>query len=162
MYSKMKLFGHPIHPMVVAYPVAFYTATLVSFIVYGTTADAFWLKLAIAMNVAGVAMAVVAALPGFIDWLVAIPRKTDASRTGVIHMLLNVGALALFGICAAIYIPEWTTPVRAAGTGIVLSALGVGLTIAAGFQGWKLVQDHHVGVRLTSEQERQEPLRRAG
>jgi hypothetical protein len=33
MYSKVKLFGHPIHPMLVAYPIAFCTATLVAFII---------------------------------------------------------------------------------------------------------------------------------
>src|ERR687886_29215 len=96
MYSKIKIFGHPIHPMVIAYPVAFYTATLVGFGIYGATGDHFWLKATIAVNLAGVVMAVVAALPGFLDWLVGIPRGSDASRTGLIHMGLNVTALVLF------------------------------------------------------------------
>ena len=48
----------------------------------------------------------------------------------------------------------------AASTGIILTAIGVGATILAGFQGWKLVQDHHVGVRMeTASSERR--LKRA-
>lgn len=145
--SKIKIFGHPIHPMVIAYPVAFYTATLVGFIIYGATDDPFWLKLTIAANVAGVAMAVVAALPGFLDWLLAIPSRTEAKRTGLLHMGLNVTALVLFAISMLVYIGAWDGPAKSAGLGIVLAALGVGATVGAGFLGWSLVQDHHVGVR---------------
>ena len=74
MYSKVKIAGHPIHPMIIAYPVAFYTATLVCFIVYHSNLNVFWFKVAVVANAAGVVMAVVAALPGFIDWL-GIPSE---------------------------------------------------------------------------------------
>ena len=40
MYSKAKLAGHPIHPMLVAFPIAFYTATVVTLIIYAATRDA--------------------------------------------------------------------------------------------------------------------------
>jgi uncharacterized membrane protein len=161
MYSKLKLFGHPIHPMVVAYPIAFYTSTLVGFIVYGATQDPFWLRLTIVANVAGVVMAVVAALPGFIDWLVGIPSGTAAKRTGLIHLSLNVAALVVFAIAMFSYLGRWSDPEGASAVlGIILALIGVGLTVAAGFQGWKLIQDHHVGVKLSPEQERLEP--RAG
>jgi len=40
--------------------------------------------------------------------------------------------------------------------GIVLTAIGVALTVAAGFQGWILIQNHHVGVQLTPDQQRLE------
>jgi uncharacterized membrane protein len=148
MYSKVKIAGHPVHPMIIAYPVAFYTATLVTFIIYGATDDRFWLRMAIALNVAGVVMAVVAALPGFIDWAFGVPRNTEARRTGMLHMLANVGALGLFAICAARYLDNWNGAAEPARAGIVLAALGVSFTIFAGFQGWKLVQDHHVGVNM--------------
>ena len=39
MYSKVKIAGHPIHPMLVAFPVAFYTATLVCYLVYNSNED---------------------------------------------------------------------------------------------------------------------------
>ena len=97
MESKVRIAGHPVHPMIVAYPIAFYTATLVSFIVYNSNLNSFWFKIAVVANSAGVIMAVVAALPGFIDWL-GIPKFRKAKKIGLNHLLCNVGALLLFGI----------------------------------------------------------------
>ena len=160
MQSRFRLFGHPVHPMIIAYPVAFYTGTLAAYIVYGANADRFWLKMAIALNIAGVGMAVIAALPGFIDWLLAIPSGHPAKRTGLKHAGLNVISLALFAIALVVYAPKWNVGAPSASTGIILTAIGVGATILAGFQGWKLVQDHHVGVRMeTASSERR--LKRA-
>src|SRR2546423_9570127 len=98
MYSKIKIGGHPVHPMLIAYPVAFYTATVVCYIVYSSNHDDFWFKVAYVANLAGVVMAVVAALPGFIDWL-GIPSNVRAKRTGLLHLISNVIALLLFGLC---------------------------------------------------------------
>src|ERR1051325_10864773 len=44
MYSKIKIFGHPIHPILVAFPIAFYTGALAAFIAYNVNGDAFWFK----------------------------------------------------------------------------------------------------------------------
>jgi uncharacterized membrane protein len=63
MYSKVTILGHPVHPMLVAYPIAFNAATLVGFIIYGVNPDLFWLKLTIALNAAAVVMSVVARHP---------------------------------------------------------------------------------------------------
>lgn len=157
MYSKAKLLGHPIHPMLVAFPVAFYTATLVAFIAYAASYDPFWLRLATIANWAGVVMAGVAAVPGVIDWATGIPRRSAVKRTGLLHMGLNVSALLVFLVNAIVHSTRSYDPLPAAGTGVVLSLIGVLLTLPAGFLGWSLVQDHHVGVRLTAEQERLEP-----
>jgi len=157
MYSKAKLFGHPIHPMLVAFPVAFYTGTFVAFVNYAATHDPFWFRLATVANWAGVLMAVVAAVPGLIDWATGIPRQSPAKSVGLVHMSLNVLALVVFFINAMIYSNRWNEPLPAAGTGIVFGAIGVLLTMAAGFLGWSLVQDHHVGVQLSTEQQMLEP-----
>lgn len=158
MYSKAKILGHPIHPMLVGFPVAFYTATLVTFIVYGATTNRFWYSVAVVANWAGVVTAAVAALPGLIDWATGIPRRSAAKKTGLIHMALNVTALLVFLVNAVVATNRWDEVLPPAGTGIVLSAIGVLLTLPAGFLGWSLVQDHHVGVQLTAEQERLEPM----
>jgi uncharacterized membrane protein len=154
VYSKAKLLGHPIHPMLVAFPVAFYTGTLAAFIAYAASQDPFWGRLANIVNWAGVVTAGVAAIPGLIDWAMGIPRQSAAKRTGLTHMVLNVSALLVFFVCAIAYSGHDLPP---ASTGIVLSAVGVALTLPAGFFGWKLVQDHHVGIRLSPAQERLEP-----
>jgi uncharacterized membrane protein len=145
MYSKVKLAGHPVHPMLVGFPVAFYTAALVLYIVYYSKADPFYFKVAVLANAAGVVMAAVAAIPGFIDWL-NIPSNTKPKKTGINHMICNVLALALFGVNLWMQCPKYNDPNPAIGSAIVLSAAGFILTLAAGFLGWSLVQKHHVGI----------------
>lgn len=155
MYSKIKILGHPIHPVLVAYPIALYTATLVAYIVYAANKDPFFFKAAVAANIAGIVMAALAALPGFIDWAVGIPGGTPAKRHGLTHMLLNVTALVLFVVNALVHTGDWKNP-SGETSGIILSLLGVLCTVAAGFFGWTLIQTDHVGVELSPEQERLE------
>jgi uncharacterized membrane protein len=147
MYSKVKIAGHPVHPMLVAFPVAFYTATLVCYIVYSSNHDPFWFRVAHVANVAGAVMALVAAIPGFIDWL-GIPRDSRAKKTGLFHMICNVLALACYGITAWVQCDKWNDPNPTTGIAIPLTAVGFILTLTAGFLGWTLVQKHHVGVDI--------------
>jgi uncharacterized membrane protein len=158
VYSKLKIAGHPIHPMLVGYPVACYTGTLAAFLVYGAIGHLFWLNLAIALNVAGVCMAALAAFPGLVDWALGISADSAAKKVGLIHAGFNVAALGVFIAVLASYLPDWNSPGVSAKLGILLSAVGVGATVIAGFFGWMLVQDYHVGVRLAPEQELVEPL----
>lgn len=156
MYSKVKIFGHPVHPMLIAYPIAFYTSTLVAFLIYAANGNGFWFKVAVAANVAGVIMAAVAALPGFIDWAVGIPSGSPAKGHGLTHMLLNVTALVLFVINAIIHVPQWDSTHPDNTWAIILAVLGVFLTIGADFFGWTMIQTDHVGVELTPDQARLE------
>ncbi len=155
MYSKVKIFGHPIHPMLVAYPIALYTSTLVAYIIYAANKDPFFFKAAVAANIAGVVMAAITALPGFVDWAVGIPSGTAAKSHGLTHMLLNVTALVIFIINAIIHTGNWKHP-SGTGSGLILALLGVLLTVGAGFYGWTMIQNDHVGVELNPEQERLE------
>ncbi len=158
MYSRIKILGHPIHPMLVGFPVTLYTAALLSYILASATADALWLRFAIAANVAGVVMALITAIPGFLDWLTAIPPASAAKRTGLKHMALNVTALVVFAVNAWLHAGYWrATVVPLLSVAIGLAVIGILITIGAGWLGWSLVQRHHVGVELTPEQERIEP-----
>ncbi|HEY3732858.1 MAG TPA: DUF2231 domain-containing protein [Streptosporangiaceae bacterium] len=157
MYSKIKIAGHPVHPMLVAFPVASYTGTLAGYAVYAANGHQFWLNLAIALNLIGVCTAALAALPGLADWAFGIPRGSAAKKAGMIHAGLNVSALGLFLAAVVSYAADWNGPPASATLGVVLSAIGFTLTGLAGFFGWMLVQDYHVGVRLVPEQELAEP-----
>jgi len=147
MYSKIKILGHPIHPMLIAFPVAFYTGSLASFIAYNSNNDIFWFKAGYVANVAGVIMALVAAIPGFIDWLY-IPSESKAKKTGVFHLICNVVALLLFAINLWMLKGEWNDTNPGVGAALILTGAGFVITIIAGFLGWTLVQKHHVGVDM--------------
>jgi uncharacterized membrane protein len=149
MYSKVKLFGHPLHPMLVPFPIAFYVGACAAYVVYAFQGDPLWFRLAFAANVAGIVMAVVAAGAGFFEWLLAIPNGTRAKKDGVIHMSLNSTALALFAANVWLNAGQWNESVPVMQYAVPLSLLGVLATVAAGHLGWKLVQVHHLGVELT-------------
>jgi uncharacterized membrane protein len=161
MYSKVKIAGHPVHPMLVAFPVALYTATAVLLIVYQVTGDFYWLRTGVLTNAAGVIAAAVAAVPGFIDFIMGIPRGTRASATARNHALLNVTALVLFVVNLFVIRHGWSGPIENSGIGVLLSLLGVGATLGAGWFGWKLVQTHHVGVEPLSQRDFDEATRAA-
>ncbi len=158
-YSKAAIRGHAIHPMLVAFPVAFYTATLAAFIVYAATAGVFWFQFAVVTNWAGVGFAILAAVPGLIDWTAGIPKNTPAKRRGRQHLVLNLAAFVAFLISALIATARLGVVEPGAAWNIVLSAIGLGFTIPAGVLGWELVQKNHVGIELTPEQIRLEPKR---
>jgi uncharacterized membrane protein len=152
MDAKIKIAGHPVHPMLVAFPIAFYCSTLAGFIVYDATKNLFWFQVAISANITGVGTAVLAAIPGLIDWLY-LPANSEAKTTGSIHMFLNVTTLLLFATNAFLVFPYWNDSAPKTILPIILSASGVVITMAAGFQGWKLVQTHHVGIDLPEADE---------
>jgi uncharacterized membrane protein len=159
MYSKAKIGGHPIHPMIVAFPITFYTVSLIAFVVYQfSNMDPFWFRLGYFCTFGGVITAVCAAVPGFVDWAFGIPQTSAAKKRGLIHMSLNVGALLLFAFNAFKLYGHWDSPLTNVTSLWVVALIGVGLTLAAGYHGWELIATHKVGVSLTPEQERLEPI----
>lgn len=153
MYSKIRIFGHPVHPMVVPFPIAFYTATLICAIVYSTPEDVFWFRAAYAANVAGVVMALVAGLFGFIDFT-GIPNGTRAKRHGYQHLAFNTCALLLFAANLWLNSGQWESAAPVMRFGFVLPLLGVMFMLAAGYLGWTLVQTDHIGIESATPEER--------
>lgn len=160
MYSKAKIGGHPIHTMLVAFPITFYTTSLAAFLVYSIGAvEIFWYQLGFFCTFAGVGTAVLAAIPGFIDWGYGIPKESAANKRGIIHAILNVSALILFSFNAARLYGNWRTPPYADTISLwAIALVGVAFTLAAGYHGWELVATHKVGVTMTPEQQRLEPI----
>lgn len=152
MYSKVTIAGHPVHPMLVAYPIACYTGTLIGYAIFVAGGGQFWLRLAIALNVVGVGAALVAAVPGFVDWAFGVPRGSGAKLIGLAHACLNVAALGLFGASLGFYGADWDSSGVDGTLGLALASAGLACTLGAGFLGWTLVQNYHVGIRLTTAQ----------
>jgi uncharacterized membrane protein len=153
MYSKVKVLGHPVHPMLVPLVIGSYAGALFGYLIFAATGGPFWFHFGYVCNSAGVLMAVAAAIPGFIDWLWGIPRETAAKADGLKHMVLNVTALALFSANLGIYFGQWNTAIPDARFSFVLPLLGVLVSIGAGYLGWTLVQKHHVGILFTKKEE---------
>ena len=150
MYTKAAIAKHPIHPMLIVFPVALYVATVVALIVHTQTNDPFWYRAAFFANLGAIVMGGVAAIPGLID-LLSLPAKSRARTTGIRHALFNVLALALFVISDILIGRAWygTAATLPDAAPLVLGIVGLASTCIAGALGWTLVQTHHVGVKPT-------------
>ncbi len=84
MQHKLKPGGHPIHPMLVNYPLGLLTITPIFDIVHWITGNGYWSTVAFWMIAAGTLGGLLAAVTGTIDW-VAIPAGTRAKTVGLVH-----------------------------------------------------------------------------
>lgn len=160
MYSKVKIMGQAVHPMLVSFPIVFYTAAFACFCLFQNTINPFWYRVAYIANFVGVATAVLAALPGAIDLFFGVPKNTEAKRRGYLHAILNVVSLVLFSINLYLIWGTFSMTVTPNSINAVITGIGFGLTVVAGYHGHALIAKHHLAVDLTPEQERIEIGRR--
>jgi uncharacterized membrane protein len=153
MYSKARIAGHPIHPMIVAFPIAFYTATVAMLLAYLGTMEAFWYRVAMVANIAGIVTAAIAVIPGAID-LFALPPGSRARATGLRHAGFNLLATGLFAVTALLLYRGWTHRMMVDGEYVFDATIPLAMSVVAwvsmviaGSLGWTLVQTYHVGIK---------------
>ena len=124
MEARAKLLGHPLHQMLIVFPLGLLGGSIIFDIAYLVRREGHWGDIAFWMIVVGVISGLVAAVFGLIDWL-AIPGGTRAKRIGLLHGVGNVVVVALF-------IGSWllrrSAPTAPPTTAIVLSFVGVAFT----------------------------------
>ena len=84
MESRAKLFGHPIHQMLIVFPLGLLAMAVIFDIIHLATAHGYWSEIAYWMMAAGIITGLIAAPFGLIDWLM-IPEGTRAKRIGAWH-----------------------------------------------------------------------------
>ncbi|SRR5712691_8622345 len=142
MKATARLFGHPIHQMLIVFPLGVLGMSFFFDIAYLITkrgelaTSAFW------MIFGGVISGLIAAVFGLIDWI-GIPRRTRAKSIGLWHGLGNVVVVALF---VGSWIFRRSDPAVPSLTPIVLSAAGVGIALITGWLGGELVDRLGIGV----------------
>ncbi|MDQ3364420.1 MAG: DUF2231 domain-containing protein [Myxococcota bacterium] len=143
MRSRARLLGHPIHQMLIVFPLGL-LATAVAFdIVYLVTGNGRWADIAFWMISSGLIGGALAAIFGVIDYL-AIPQHTRAKRIGATHGLGNMVVMLLF-------VFSWLLrnngdPMQPAALAIGLSMAGAGLALVTAWLGGELVDRLAVGV----------------
>lgn len=141
MQGKATLGGHPIHPMVIPFPIAFFTGALVSDIISHWGDPVFWPRMSVVLVGLGIIGALVAALFGFVDYATA-PLSEGAKKTATTHMALNLITVAVFAVAFYVRMSNATST-----AGYVLTVLGVLILGASGYLGGKLVFEGGVGVK---------------
>jgi uncharacterized membrane protein len=140
--STASISGHPIHPMLIPFPIAFFVATFACDIVFWRTGDAYWATTSLWLLGAGLVMAALAAVAGLID-VVGEPR-IRALRDVWWHAGGNV-------LMVLIQLYSWYSrytegPAAIVPTGLILSLIVVCILLFTGWKGWQMVYRHHVGV----------------
>ena len=142
MKSRAQVKSHPIHPMLVVFPIAFLSGSfffdIFSFITLKEQYSivAFWLQ------VSGVGAGLLAAIPGLIDYNFTVPPDSSASKRGMKHGLLNSLALVLFLSCW--FYRRTTDP--SLWIMLLLEAAGFVCLCFAGWLGGTLVYRNQIGV----------------
>ena len=140
--STAAIAGHPIHPMLIPFPIAFLSGALVTDIVYVCTNRVFWALSSRWLLIAGVAMGLLAAVFGVIDFL-TIPQ-VRARMQGWLHPIAAVTSVLLAVVNIVL---RWNDPITmVVPWGISLSALMFVVLIGAGWLGGELAFRHRIGV----------------
>ena len=143
MRSKAQIKGHPLHPMLIAFPIAFLCGSLVSDVVGKIGGwSSFW-TMGGYLNVAAIVSGLVAAVPGLIDYLLIVPPDSSAKTRATWHLTVNTTALVAFAAAWAFRdLASWEPGIGA----VVLEAVGVALVMAGGWLGSTLVYRNQIAV----------------
>ena len=140
MQARAKLLGHPVHQMLIVFPLGLLATSVVFDIVRLATDNVFWANISYWMIVSGLVGGAVAAIFGLVDFL-AIPKHTRARRIGMIHGIGNVFVLGLFFLSFLLRNQNLADLAP-----IGLSIAGAGLALVTGWLGGELVDRLAVGV----------------
>jgi uncharacterized membrane protein len=142
MESRVKIFGHAVHPILIVFPIGLFATAVVFDAIGWVTGNGTWLEASFRIIAAGVIGGMIAALFGLLDFQ-AIPWNTRAKRIGIWHGLSNVGVILLFG---ASWLTRWPAPSNPGALPVMLSLTGALLMLLAGWLGGELVERLGVGV----------------
>jgi len=136
MSSPASIRKHPIHPMLIVFPIGLWSFSLICDVVYHAGShNALWKDMAFYTMLGGVVGALLAAVPGFIDYLSL--RDPLVKRIATTHMVLNLAVLALF---------IFNLGLRFSGSNevfpVILSAIAIVTLSISGWLGGTMVYEH--------------------
>lgn len=139
--SRAALAGHPLHPVMVHFPVAALLALVACDVGYWYTQDPFWIRV-------GLWLAGIGALGGWLASIAGIIDLTTVKRirrlvTGWSHAIV---AVVLLSLASLNWMLRFNDPTLILPWGLTLSLMTGALVALAGWLGGQLVYDHAVGV----------------
>lgn len=140
--STASIAGHPIHAMLVPFPIVCFTLVLVSDITYWRTSNLMWHDFSSWLLLAGLIVGALAALAGAVDFIAR--REVRAQKPAWPHAIGNVVVMIIAVVNSLVHAGDgWTAIVP---WGLILSAATVLLLLVTAWLGGSLVYRHGVGV----------------
>ena len=142
MRARATSLGHPIHPMLIVFPLGLFPVAVIFDLIYWFTKNPTWAQVSYWVIAAGIIGALLAAVFGLIDWL-KIPDGTRAKTVGLVHGITNVIVAGLFIVSWLVRRPNPTAPDM---LDIALGVIAVLLALFSGWLGGELVYRLNMGV----------------
>ena len=144
MKSKANIKSHPIHPILVGFPITLFTGSFVLDVLFLISHNSFLEQMAYFFAIGGIATGVLAAVPGIIDYCYTVPPKSTGKKRAAKHGLLNSFVILLFTI---------TIFLRNGYTGniliiICLEVVAMLLLGSAAWMGGTLVTRNQIGIDI--------------
>jgi uncharacterized membrane protein len=142
MESKTKFLGHPVHPMLIVFPLGLLATAVIFDLIALARSFSDLFTVAYWMITAGLVGGAASSIFGLIDYL-AIPAGTRAKSIGLLHGAGNVLVMMLFAL-------SWwmrrVVPDNPSRTALAFSFVAVLLALVTGWLGGELVDRLGVGV----------------
>ena len=147
MRTPASISKHPIHPMLIVFPIGLWIFSLVCDLIHlaGASGDA-WLTVAFYSMVGGLIGALCAAVPGFIDLLYYKGGTPPVKKIALTHMAINLIVVVLYAINIWLRAGEPTHLGTTMSAPVLLSIIGVALLFVSGWLGGQMVHVYGVGV----------------
>jgi uncharacterized membrane protein/nitrite reductase/ring-hydroxylating ferredoxin subunit len=142
MRSRAHFKAHPIHPALIPFPFAFLWGAAIFDLLYLVTSHRSFTETAAYLTLGGIGAGLLAAVPGVIDYLYAVPPESSGKRRATKHAFGNVTALVLFLVSWLLRQPDTS---MSAST-LVLELAGAAIMGYAGLLGGELVVRNMISV----------------
>lgn len=142
MKSRASIKGHPIHPILVTFPIAFFFGAFISDVFVIINDDHIFNSMAKYLEIAGIGTALLAAIPGILDYLYTVPPKSSANKRATQHGLLNITLLMLFSFALLLRQDPEANFIFV----LLLESAGIILLTLSGWLGGTLVNRNQIGI----------------
>jgi nitrite reductase/ring-hydroxylating ferredoxin subunit/uncharacterized membrane protein len=144
MRSKANIQSHPLHQILVGFPIAFFAGTLFFDILAFIQSDIYLERTAFYLNIGGITTGLLAAIPGIIDYHYVVPPDSSAKNRAVKHGLINTSAIILFAL--ALILRKY--PIENQSVILCIETIGIILLGIAGWLGGTLVVRNQIGIDI--------------
>ena len=147
MRTPASILKHPIHPMLIVFPIGLWIFSLACDLIRlaGASGDA-WITVAFYSMVGGLIGALCAAVPGLIDLIYYKGGTPPVKKIALTHMTINLIVVALYAVNIWLRAGELGVKGASLSTPVLLSIIGVGLLFVSGWLGGQMVHVYGVGV----------------
>ncbi len=140
--TKVAVAGHPLHPMLITFPIAFLLGALASDLVYLYDGDPFWARMSLWLIGGGTVMGTIAGITGTVELLAVRGIRRRAAAWN--HFVVSVAMLAVAFANWMWRIGDFQAAIWP--WGLYMSALTAAMVSFAGWLGGGIVFEHQIGI----------------